>query len=82
MWPARDKRAHGALRRGRSVDIGHISIAWIVVFTLNFVIGCASTDRLPPVPLAMASKISVDIPDARYYPDTDGQRMAALGLQA
>jgi hypothetical protein len=82
MWPARDKRARGVLRRGRSVDIGHISIAWIVVFTLNFVIGCASTDRLPPVPLAMASKISVDIPDARYYPDTDGQRMAALGLQA
>ena len=30
----------------------------------------------------MAYKISIDIPDARYYPDTDGQRMAALGLQA
>ena len=30
----------------------------------------------------MASKINVDIPDARFYPDTDGQRMAALGLQA
>ena len=29
----------------------------------------------------MASKINVDIPDARFYPDTDGQRMAALGLQ-
>ena len=75
--------ARGVSRRGRSADIGHICIAWIVVFALIFfVVGCASTDRLPPVPLAMASKISVDIPDARYYPDTDGQRMAALGHQA
>lgn len=82
MWHALDERARGVSGRGRSVDIGHISTAWIVVFALNFVIGCASTDRLPPVPLAMASKISVDIPDARYYPDTDGQRMAALGLQS
>lgn len=82
MPSARDERASGVSRRGRS-DIGRISIAWIVVLALNFVvIGCASTGRLPPVPLAMASKISVDIPDARYYPDTDGQRMAALGLQA
>jgi predicted acylesterase/phospholipase RssA len=76
-------RASGVLRRGRCVDIGRTSLALAVVFALNLiVIGCASTDRLPPVPLAMASKISVDIPDARYYPDTDGQRMAALGLQA
>ena len=30
----------------------------------------------------MASKINVDIPDARFYPDTDTQRMAALSLQA
>ena len=71
-------------RRGRSGEIGHISLALIVVLVLNsFVVGCASTDRLPPVPLAMASKVNVDIPDARFLlPDTDGQRMAALGLQA
>ena len=76
-------RARGVSRRGCSADISHIPLALTVVFALNFlVIGCASTDRLPPVPLTMASKISVDIPDARYYPDTDGQRMAALGLQA
>ncbi|MGH9419785.1 MAG: patatin family protein, partial [Thermoanaerobaculia bacterium] len=55
----------------------------IFVLALDLsVTGCASTDRLPPVPLSMASKINVDIPDARFYPDTDGQRMAALGLQA
>jgi predicted acylesterase/phospholipase RssA len=71
----------GVFGRGRS--IGRISFALIFVFTLDFfLIGCASTDRLPPVPLAMASKVNVDIPDARFYPDTDGQRMAALGVLA
>src|SRR6476469_7825321 len=71
----------GVFWRGRS--IGRISFVLIFVFTLDFaVIGCASTDRLPPVPLAMASKVKVDIPDARFYPDTDGRRMAALGVQA
>ena len=69
--------------RGRSAGRSHISLTLTVGFALSFfVIGCASTDRLPPVPLAMASRINVDIPDARFYPDTDGQRMAALGLQA
>jgi len=71
----------GVFGRGRS--IGRISFVLIFVFTLDFfLIGCASTDRLPPVPLAMASKVNVDIPDARFYPDTDGQRMAALGVLA
>ena len=55
----------------------------MVVIGLNLiVVGCGTTDRLPPVPLSIASKVKVDIPDARFYPDTDGQRMAALGLQA
>jgi len=68
-------------RRGRNVHIRFL--ASIVLFALNFAfVGCASTDRLPPVPLAMASKVNVDIPDARFYPDTDGQRMAALGVQS
>jgi len=58
-------------------------LSLIVLRALNFVVvGCASTDRLPPVPLSMASKVNVDILDARFYPDTDGQRMAGLGLQA
>ena len=71
----------GVFWRGRS--IGRISFVLIFVFTLDFfLVGCASTDRLPPVPLAMASKVNVDIPDARFYPDTDGQRMAALGVQS
>ena len=60
-----------------------LSLPFIVLLGLNFiVVGCASTDRLPPVPLSIASKVNIDIPDARFYPDTDAQRMAALGLQA
>jgi hypothetical protein len=71
----------GVFGRGRSIS--RISFALIFVFALHsFVVGCASTDRLPPVPLAMASKVNVDIPDARFYPDTDGQRMAVLGVQS
>jgi predicted acylesterase/phospholipase RssA len=55
----------------------------IVVLALNMiVVGCASTDRLPAVPLSIAGKINIDIPDARFYPDTDVERMSALGLQA
>jgi hypothetical protein len=50
-------RARGVSRPGRRADISHISLALTVVFALNFfVIGCASTDRLPPFPLAMASR--------------------------
>ena len=65
--------------RGRSADISHISLALIVVFTLNFfVIGCASTDRLPPVPLAMASQDQRDIPDARFYPTQMGSAWRPL----
>ena len=64
-------------------NTSRISLALISVLALSlFATGCASSDRLPPVPLAMASKVNVDIPDARFYPDTDGQRMAALGVQA
>jgi Patatin-like phospholipase len=63
--------------------LSRISLPLIVVLALNLiVVGCASTDRLPAVPLSIASKVNVDIPDARFYPDTDAQRMAALGLQA
>lgn len=42
--------------------------------------GCASPPRLPPLPLALASETNpFDIPNARYYPDTDGKRLEALG---
>src|SRR5690348_15566135 len=55
----------------------------IVVLGLNLsVVGCAGTGRLPAEPLSVASKISVEIPDVRFYPDTDKQRMAVFAAQS
>ena len=55
----------------------------IVVLGLNLiVVGCAGTDRLPAEPLSIASKLSVDIPDVRFYPDTDKERMAVFAAQS
>lgn len=46
-------------------------------------VGCASLDRFPAVPLALAAKTSIlDIPDARFYPDTDTEQMTTLALQS
>ena len=45
--------------------------------------GCASTDRLPAVPLSLAAVTRpLDIADARFYPDTDADRLAELALQS
>jgi predicted acylesterase/phospholipase RssA len=45
--------------------------------------GCATTDRLPAVPLALAgSATPLDIADARFYADTDAERMSALATQS
>ena len=55
----------------------------IAVLGLNLiVIGCAGTDRLPAEPLSIASKLGVDIPDVRFYPDTDKERMAVFAAQS
>ena len=44
--------------------------------------GCATTERLPAVPLSLASSAApLDIPDARFYGDTDAERMSALATQ-
>ena len=67
----------------RFCGFGAFIFPLIVVLGLNLiVVGCASTDRLPAVPLAIAYKINIDIPDARFYPDTDVERMMALSLAA
>lgn len=56
-----------------------------IVSSLAFVAmlaGCATTERLPAVPLSLASSaVPLDIPDARFYGDTDGERMSALATQ-
>ncbi|MGH6739443.1 MAG: patatin family protein, partial [Bradyrhizobium sp.] len=45
--------------------------------------GCATTARLPAVPLALAgSAVPLNIADARYYADTDAGKMSALATQS
>ena len=88
LGPLRPKGAYGVSRWANHAEtctrgFRRLCLPSIVLLGLNFiVVGCASTDRLPPVPLSIAFKVNIDIPDARFYPDTDAQRMAALGLQA
>jgi predicted acylesterase/phospholipase RssA len=44
--------------------------------------GCATVGRLPAVPLSLsASAVPLNIPDARYYADTDTDRMSALATE-
>jgi predicted acylesterase/phospholipase RssA len=45
--------------------------------------GCATTERLPAVPLSLASSaVPLEIPDARFYDDTDVERISALATQS
>ena len=72
----------GIWARGFRVFDSHF-LPIIVVLGLNLiVVGCGGTDRLPAEPLSIASKISVDIPDVRFYPDTDKERMAVFAAQS
>ena len=57
----------------------------VVLFALGFALGgCATTERLPAVPLSLASSaIPLEISDARYYTDeSDQARVSALATQA
>ena len=57
-----------------------LGFQYSVALVLLTLAGCASPPRLPPLPLALASETNpFDIPNARYYPDTDGKRLEALG---
>ncbi len=57
-----------------------IRILYVVWLALAALSGCAAMQRLPPLPLALASETSpLDIPDARFYPDSDGKQLEALG---
>jgi len=45
--------------------------------------GCATPQRLPAVPLSLAADaVPLDIPDARYYADSDVDRISLLANQA
>jgi predicted acylesterase/phospholipase RssA len=57
-----------------------LGLQYSVALVLLTLAGCASPPRLPALPLALASETNpFDIPNARYYPDTDGKRLEALG---
>ena len=44
--------------------------------------GCATTDRLPAVPLSLASSaFPLDIPNARFYEDTDAAQISEVASQ-
>jgi predicted acylesterase/phospholipase RssA len=51
---------------------------------LSFALGgCATTERLPAVPLSLASSaVPLEIADARYYGDGDTERVSALATQS
>ncbi len=54
--------------------------ALIFVFAILISGGCAVTGRLPAVPLALASEAGpIEIPDARFYPDSDAVKLESLG---
>jgi predicted patatin/cPLA2 family phospholipase len=56
----------------------------IAVAAVGLALGaCATTERLPAVPLSLAgSAIPLEIPDARFYADTDNQRISEFATQA
>ena len=57
-----------------------IKVQNLVALAMVALSGCAFPQRLPPLPLALASETSpFDIPYARYYPDSDGKKLEALG---
>ncbi len=57
-----------------------LGVRALLVLALVALSGCATMGRLPPVPLSLANEASpFDLPNARYYPDTDGKRLEALG---
>ena len=53
----------------------------LALAAIGMLSGCASTDRLPAVPLALAAMTSpLDIADARFDADSDGERLIALAV--
>ena len=53
---------------------------YLMAAAIAVMAGCASPQRLPPLPLALAAQASpFSITNARYYPDTDGKQLEALG---
>ena len=71
----RPRRVVGTTRRG-------CTAAAVLGLTLALS-ACATAERLPAVPLSLAaSAIPLEIEDARYYGDSDAERVSALATQS
>lgn len=78
MFEFSSRRSAGGLQRAR----WRLAAAMLAVgLALG---GCATTERLPAVPLSLASSaVPLEIGDARFYTDdSDRQRVSALASQA
>lgn len=68
-------------RVGKSLGAGLRSASALILIS-SVLAGCATMERLPPVPLSLASSaVPLDIPDARFYADADAERMSTLATQ-
>lgn len=68
-----------ASARGRAKAVGAMLAGLFIATTLT---ACATLDRLPAVPLALASEIQpLDIPYARFYADGDPAVLEALARE-
>ena len=71
----------GGSRRAASIPAG-LGLAIPGLLVVGLLSGCASIDRLPAVPLALASEIKpLDIPYARVYADGDPAVFRALAAE-
>ncbi len=61
----------------------HLAPFVALLVTALVLAGCATPQRLPAVPLSLASDaVPLDIPDARFYADSDVDRISLLASQA
>lgn len=61
----------------------HLAPFVALLVTALVLAGCATPQRLPAVPLSLASNaVPLDIPDARFYADSDVDRISLLASQA
>jgi predicted patatin/cPLA2 family phospholipase len=80
----RGRKAKAATAAQKSAAYRFTTAAVLVTLCLAAAAGgCATTARLPAVPLSLAASAApLNIADARYYADTDKERMSALATQS
>ena len=70
-------------RTAAGANNGRSALAVACVALAIVLAGCATTSRLPAVPLSLAASATpLSIGDTRFYGDTDTERLSALATQA